>query len=252
MERLNPHDLAPPLEGGDHGHSEPLLDLVAEAINSDPDFDDPGVNNPSAWTLAGRVLDALADHGYRPKHLAPPLHNIDADWIGECPACAEDFVAWTQEHPHPPTYAARWDPAIVRGDIREFAVMTEAEVRVAYGFPQRRRIGQRSDGSPIYAVPTPTPSRPFIVRGPKAVLDEVRFHDLITGDVRPLTDDEMDPWPGDGPAEWRGNVEVDAHDLRSLIDWVEDVHSKGDPICEVAARLLEALGAAGPEGGSEP
>lgn len=45
---------------------EPTVrDVLAEALNADPDFDDPDMNNPSAWDLVSDQLVALEDAGFR-------------------------------------------------------------------------------------------------------------------------------------------------------------------------------------------
>lgn len=45
---------------------EPTVrDVLAEALDADPDFDDPNMNNPSAWDLASDQIVALEAAGFR-------------------------------------------------------------------------------------------------------------------------------------------------------------------------------------------
>lgn len=57
---------------------EPTVrDVLAEALNADPDFDDPDMNNPSAWDLVSDQLVALEDAGFRVIRSDPDRVNTD-------------------------------------------------------------------------------------------------------------------------------------------------------------------------------
>lgn len=57
---------------------EPTVrDVLAEALNADPDFDDPDMNNPSAWDLVSDQLVALEDAGFRVIRPDPDRVNTD-------------------------------------------------------------------------------------------------------------------------------------------------------------------------------
>lgn len=63
-------------------------DVLAEALNADPDFDDPNMNNPSAWDLASDQLVALEAAGFRVIRSDPELA---ARLRSECPHDEFDF-----------------------------------------------------------------------------------------------------------------------------------------------------------------
>lgn len=57
---------------------EPTVrDVLAEALNADPDFDDPDMNNPSAWDLVSDQLVALEDAGFRV--IRPDPYRVNTD-----------------------------------------------------------------------------------------------------------------------------------------------------------------------------
>lgn len=69
---------------------EPTVrDVLAEALDADPDFDDPNMNNPSAWDLVSDQIAALEAAGFRVIRSDPELAARLREWAGP-PYCADD------------------------------------------------------------------------------------------------------------------------------------------------------------------
>jgi len=102
--------------------ADAVLDVIAEALHANPDFDDPNVNNPNAWDLAAETVAALAEAEFV-VHRADPELAKRLDVRGE-PHMDGTETVFYPSHPGPGTVPVRL-PRQLLADLRRAAALID-------------------------------------------------------------------------------------------------------------------------------